>query len=132
MRIMVRFKEEMVSNPITSEVILEHGVPLNILWAKVESTGGELLLEIPDEKANEIVNSFRLRGVEVLTGRLIDVSEELCVKCGACYSLCPIDAIELRDGDVIFNEDLCIGCGLCVDACPTKAIKLLKVDRTLK
>ncbi len=46
---------------------------------------------------------------------------ELCVGCGACYAICPSDAIELRLENVFIPkimEEKCENCSLCLDVCP--------------
>jgi hypothetical protein len=48
-RILLRFAEDLVEKPITSQIILELGVPINIITAHVNSKGGEILAEIPDD-----------------------------------------------------------------------------------
>jgi ferredoxin len=47
----------------------------------------------------------------------------LCVRCGACASVCPFDAIEATDGSVMAN-DRCTDCGLCERLCPMGAIEI--------
>lgn len=50
--------------------------------------------------------------------------------CGACYSVCPLNAVELdmqRYPKVI--TDKCVGCGLCEEVCPVKA-KAIRVFKT--
>ena len=128
-RVLLKFPEKVTDQPITAQVILEQGVPLNILAAHIDQQGGEILAEIPPTHAEKIAEAFRRRGVEVIIRSLIEVDGERCIDCGACISLCPVGAISLKeDLSVVFNREKCVGstCGLCVDACPTRAIKLAK------
>ena len=53
------------------------------------------------------------------------VSEQKCVGCGRCVAICPVDAIELRDGIAYFDQDKCVGCAECLSICPEFAIKIL-------
>ena len=131
-RILLRFSEENVEDPITSQIILELGIPMRIVTATVNYLGGDILLEVPAVHVEKIVKAFRDKGVVVKFPKLIEVDSDKCFDCGACYALCPVDAISY-DGDysVVFDEKTCIGspCGLCVDACPARAITLVEQDR---
>ncbi len=128
-RILLRFAEALVEQPITSQIILDLKVPINIITAHVNSKGGEILAEIPDEALDKTVKAFRDKGVEVSIPKLIEVESEECFSCGTCVSLCPVEAISIdKDGSVFFDREKCVGstCSACVDACPTRAIKSVK------
>ena len=128
-RILLRFSEKVVEQPITAQVILEHGVPISIVAAHVESQGGEILAEVPPTHVDKVVDAFREKGVTVSVPELIEVDSEKCFDCGACLSLCPVTAISSKeDYSVVFDEKTCIGspCRLCVDACPARAIRLVE------
>jgi Na+-translocating ferredoxin:NAD+ oxidoreductase RNF subunit RnfB len=116
----------MVEQPIVSEIILELRVPINIITARVNSKGGEVLAEVAPEVLDEVVKAFRKRGVSVSLPKLIEVDVEKCISCGSCVALCPVDAIAFsEDLSVVFNKEKCVGstCSACVDACPARAIK---------
>lgn len=127
-RILLRFPEKIVNQPIISRVVLEYSIPINILAAHVDSHGGVVLIETAQNDTKRAVKAFREKGVIVAFPKLIEVDEEKCVHCGACRSLCPVDAISVdpEDAAVKFDAEKCIGsvCGLCVDACPVRAINL--------
>ncbi len=128
-RILLRFSEEQVSQPIASQIIIEYKIPMAILSAHMNSKGGEILAEIPDEQQEKIVAAFRERGVSVIVPKLIEVDKEKCFNCGSCVALCPVEAISVaQDCTVEFNKEKCVGstCSICVDACPAKAIKSIK------
>jgi ferredoxin len=132
-RILLRFSEEIVEEPITSQIILELKVPINIIAAHVNSKGGEVLAEVPDEALDKVVKAFRKRGATVSIPKLIEVDSEKCVSCGACVTLCPVEAITIdEDASVVFNKEKCIGsiCSACVDACPARAIKSVKQNNS--
>lgn len=127
-RVIFRFDKETVDKPITSQVILEHGVPINILSAHMSQQGGEILADIDTRSAEKVIRAFREKGVTVDVRRLIEKDDELCVDCGACVSICPMDALTFdEDRAVTLNEEKCNGvtCGLCVDACPQIALRLI-------
>jgi L-aspartate semialdehyde sulfurtransferase ferredoxin len=131
-RILLRFSEENVAEPITSKIILELGIPMRIVTATINSQGGDILVEVPKVHVEKIVNAFRKKGVVVKFPKLIEVDCDKCIDCGACYALCPVDAISYdKDYSVVFDEKTCIGspCGLCVDACPARAITLVEQNR---
>ena len=128
-RILLRFSEENVAEPITSQVILELGIPMRIVTATVNSLGGDILVEVPAVQLKKIIKAFRDKGVIVKFPTLIEVDYDKCFDCGACLSLCPMNAISFKeDFLVVFDEEKCIGspCGTCIDACPAKAIKLIE------
>jgi NAD-dependent dihydropyrimidine dehydrogenase PreA subunit len=125
---MLKFSKKIADRPITSEVILELGSPVNILSAHMNQQGGEILVDINSVNADKVINAFREKGVIVDVRKLVEKDDDSCIDCGACVSLCPLDALSFdEDYSVILNEELCNGitCGLCVDACTTRAIKLL-------
>lgn len=48
---------------------------------------------------------------------------EHCTACRACYSICPVNAIEMKEDKEgflipVICEDKCINCGLCTKVCP--------------
>jgi len=125
---MLRFSREIADRPITSQVILEQGAPVNILSAHMNQQGGEILVEIDPAHADRVVEAFRDKGVSVDIRRLIEKDDEKCTDCGGCVSICPMDALTFgEDHSVNLEEEKCNGitCGLCVDACTQGAIRLL-------
>ena len=72
-RILIRFNEDQVSEPIASQIIIEYKVPMAILSAHINSKGGEILAEVPDDILEKVVNAFRERGVTVTVPKLIEV-----------------------------------------------------------
>ncbi|GAG18449.1 unnamed protein product, partial [marine sediment metagenome] len=123
------FSEQMVKQPITSRVILELGVPISIIAARVDSQGGEIIVEVSGAHVDKVIPAFRDKGVIVTTSRPVAVDDKRCFDCGACVSLCPVNAIELtEDFSVVFDAEKCIGtyCSLCIDSCPARAITLSK------
>ena len=46
----------------------------------------------------------------------------VCEQCGACAEVCPVEAIENRDGVYVIDEEKCTGCYSCVEACPLEVM----------
>jgi NAD-dependent dihydropyrimidine dehydrogenase PreA subunit len=125
MKVALRINPENVTDPIISDVILEKKARINILKAQVNEKGGKVLLEVPDEKTEEIVKAFRDFGVDVEVGKIIEILKDKCMECGHCITLCPVDAIFFeKDYAIGLDENKCIQCRACLDCCPTRAIKL--------
>jgi Fe-S-cluster-containing hydrogenase component 2 len=128
-RILIRFDEDQIKEPIASQIIIEYKVPMGILSAHINSKGGEILAEVPDDILEKVMNAFRQRGVSVAVPKLIEVDSDRCFNCGSCIALCPVEAISLaNDSTVQFDKEKCVGstCSICVDACPARAIKSIK------
>lgn len=54
----------------------------------------------------------------------VKVEKDLCIGCGACTGVCPVNALTLDDeGKSECNADLCIDCHACVGTCPVEAIE---------
>ena len=52
------------------------------------------------------------------------VDKKVCVGCGACVAVFPVEAITLKDGVAQVDPAKCISCGACAGTCPVGAIKL--------
>jgi len=52
---------------------------------------------------------------------MIRVDTGLCDLCGTCISVCPHDAICLRDA-VTVDKNRCVTCLVCVRVCPVGAL----------
>ncbi|MCK5628519.1 4Fe-4S binding protein [Candidatus Bathyarchaeota archaeon] len=124
-RILLRFSEQLVKQPITSQVILQYKIPVNIITASIDSKSGEILAEVPESFLDKAASAFPEKGAKITIPDFIEVDREKCFCCGACTSLCPVEAIVLApDSSVVFDSERCVGstCGLCVDSCPARAI----------
>ncbi|MGD6933261.1 MAG: 4Fe-4S dicluster domain-containing protein [Candidatus Bathyarchaeia archaeon] len=132
-RILLRLNENLVSEPVVSQVILENKVMLAILAAHINSKGGEIVLEVPDEGLEKIVSAFRAKGAIVTVPKLIEVDNNKCFNCGSCVALCPVEAITVaEDLSIQFDKEKCVGsaCSICVDACPARAIKSIRYSNS--
>lgn len=52
------------------------------------------------------------------------VTDRLCVRCGICSGVCPLNAIGFNRDAFPVVDSRCKGCGLCVKVCPGKGIDL--------
>ncbi|TFG05543.1 MAG: 4Fe-4S dicluster domain-containing protein [Promethearchaeota archaeon] len=126
-KLIVNFDASVVNEAITAKIILEHNVLVNILRANVQEEGGVFLLEVPDDQCEIIWRAYENAGVKVEPGKVIEKLADKCINCGACFSICPVGAIEITPEDIIeFNYEKCIGCLNCVETCPVRAIIVQK------
>ncbi len=124
MKARLKFGKDRTPKPIISSVILKTRAPINILRAEIDESSGEVLIEVPDEKAKKTVEAFKEMGVEVKVGGFIELLREKCIDCGHCITVCPVEAISAKkDLTVVIDPQKCINCGACVDCCPTRAIE---------
>lgn len=54
------------------------------------------------------------------------INKDKCLRCGACVSACPVNALELTDSGVEWDEEKCTFCGNCEKICPVGAIEVEK------
>ncbi|MCK4327283.1 MAG: 4Fe-4S binding protein [Candidatus Diapherotrites archaeon] len=55
-----------------------------------------------------------------------EVNRSKCMICGGCVSVCPVQALELRENVLYVDTKKCIDCGNCEKVCPAGAIKVVK------
>lgn len=57
------------------------------------------------------------------------VEEDLCVACGCCVKVCPLQAIEIVRGVMAqVRQEKCVGCGKCARECPASVIEIREVE----
>lgn len=56
---------------------------------------------------------------------MILVKEDLCDFCGVCASVCPPDAIEVREAEIRIDQQTCSDCKLCTYVCPVETLELV-------
>lgn len=56
------------------------------------------------------------------------VDRDLCVACGCCVKVCPMNAIAIAWGVMAqVDAEKCVGCGKCSKACPASVIAIEEV-----
>ncbi len=124
MLLKLKFDSKAVKKPVISAVTLKTSALINIIKAEVGPRRGELIVEVDDDVASEVKSAFRELGVEVYKlSRKVERNEN-CVHCGACVSMCPVEAIAVKEDGMVEFMDNCVLCGNCVKVCPVKALSL--------
>lgn len=122
-----RYSPRLHGTPYMAEVILETGAKINIEHAKVDAVHAEVIIDVPNDKLEEVVERFKQKGVEVRRlMKLIAWDEERCIHCGACISVCPTGVFSFDHAWTLnLEEEKCIRCDICVKACPLGALASL-------
>ncbi|MEN6330211.1 MAG: 4Fe-4S dicluster domain-containing protein [Methanobacteriaceae archaeon] len=126
MKAWLNFSPQIVTQAVISDLIKNFDITFNILKANITPKGGEMLIEISGKQAQEGIKYLKEQGINLTPAkRVVKKDEEKCMDCGACVSLCPVDAISIDEvWKVELDDKKCIGCGFCTSSCPTRAIKL--------
>lgn len=126
MKIKVSFPEERIKSPILSEIILKTGILVSIVSSHVDSSGGEVIIEVPDQYYETIRDEFVSCGASVVPlNTPIYRNKTECVECGACISVCPSKVYAFdEDWSLTMDTQKCVRCGLCIDMCPHQALSI--------
>lgn len=57
----------------------------------------------------------------------VSVSQETCIGCGRCVTICPSQALVLAEKKAVYEADFCIECGHCQAVCPTGSVSVSTV-----
>ena len=55
----------------------------------------------------------------------MEIKDDLCIGCGQCVIICPVQAIKLIDNIAVIDKNLCVECSICKRNadCPVNAIR---------
>jgi ferredoxin len=128
-KVQLEYSPDLVKVPITYRLAKDLGLKINILKAAIDENGGKLILSLNGEKAEISKGLDLLKSCGVTVKPIEDYiskSDERCIDCGGCVSVCPMRAYELSpiDFKVRLDREKCVACGMCVDSCPRGAITL--------
>jgi ferredoxin len=127
--VILGFPRECVGDPVISRLVMECGIEVNILHARIiPSEEGRMLARLGGEREvlEHGLDLLRSRGVRIgFPENSFIWQEERCVHCGACSGICPSGAFSLSpvSHEVRFDFSRCILCQLCMDACFYGAIQ---------
>ncbi len=129
MKFKLIYNHKTLGKPVLAEAVLNTGILINILEAKITPTAGEIIIDVPvtGEKLEEIILFFKNSGVVVKEiTQVLEIDMDKCISCGACVSSCPTQAIKQNpDWSIEFDEKKCVRCQICVHACPVGAVRLI-------
>lgn len=57
------------------------------------------------------------------------VDMDLCVACGSCVKVCPLQIISIEQGVFAkIDTEKCVGCGKCAKTCPASVINIKTME----
>ncbi len=130
-KIVLIFPKEKIDKPIVHKLIKDYNLVFNIMKASITpDQEGHMVLEV-DGDNSEIEKGIKYlkdQGVNIQPlSKDIRVNWDKCTQCGACVSICPTDALYIKDRktmEVAFEPEKCIACELCIRPCPPRAIEV--------
>lgn len=130
-KIVLTFPKEKIDKPIVYKLIKEYNLIFNIMKASITpDQEGHLVLELNGENSEieKGIKYLKEQGVTIQPlSKDIKVNWDKCTQCGACVSICPTDALYVKDRktmEVAFDPEKCIACELCIRPCPPRAIEV--------
>jgi len=129
-KLVITFPPRLVQEPLVSRLVKEFDLMVNILRASISpDEAGHLVVELEGAaeqlaKGQEFMKQLGVEVVPLSTD--VRWSEERCVHCTACITVCPSGALALDRGSmrVSFEGEKCLGCELCIPVCSYKAMEI--------
>lgn len=127
MKLVVTFSRKKGNEPIIATVVRDTGVLINVERARIDSSEGEVLIDVPEESCALIRDRMEALGATARPlERTILFDEHECVDCGACIGICSQNVFSFdQDWHLVVNEERCVLCGRCQQACPHHALSML-------
>ncbi|HOT45190.1 MAG TPA: 4Fe-4S binding protein [Spirochaetota bacterium] len=132
--VLLIFNKKIMYKPLIYRLARDFDVVFNVLEAKIlPKLEGRLILELrgTEESINGSIEYLVREGVtvETLVNRIVR-DDERCINCGACTSVCRVDALSIDRAtmEVKFDHEKCVACGLCKIACPVGAMSGASID----
>lgn len=130
LRVVLRFNEDVVEQPITYHLIADYGVQVNILRASIDpGKQGMMVVALSggDDQVEKGLAYLADMGVQVdPLAKEIQHVEDRCTSCTSCVPHCPTDAlaVDRETWMVSFDPDKCIVCLSCLDTCIYRAMAM--------
>jgi pyruvate formate lyase activating enzyme len=67
-----------------------------------------------------------------LSGQEMIFWADRCIGCGACSTICPSGAIQIKNGIPVTEKEKCILCGKCIEKCPALAREMIGEKLTIE
>ena len=130
MKFLLYVTPEIIARPLIAETVLETGVLLNVDRADIKPSGGEIIIDVPQNRYDEVTAALIKRGAKIIPlEQPVIKDDEECINCGACISVCPTGVISFdEEWCVVMDVSKCVQCGLCITMCPHGALKVVKQD----
>jgi len=132
--VLLIFDRKIMYKPIIYRLARDFDIVFNVLEAKIlPKLEGRLILELRGTEAsiNRSIDYLTVEGVQVQTLADKIIRDDVrCMHCGACTSVCRVDALSINRTtmEVNFDHDMCVACGLCKIACPVDAMSGASID----
>ena len=132
--VLLIFNKKIMYKPLIYRLVRDYDVVFNVLEAKIlPKLEGRLILELSGAEDCVTASLDYLIGEGVQVDTLADKivrDKERCVHCGACTSVCSVEALSIDRAtmEVTFDHDKCVACGMCKIACPVNAMSGASID----
>lgn len=124
MKLLVTFSRKTGREPIIARVVKDTGVLVCVDRARIDSSSGEVLIDVPDQDSRVVCDRMQALGAQVrILEDAITRDEDECVDCGVCISICPREVFSYdSEWRVQLRQERCVLCGKCLLACPHGAL----------